>query len=80
MDDEHNQTKTRREAENDNARLPDAETRVEETCRATGDSIERLVIDMARLIGRRMAREDYARTAANDNSGHGTNRDEPEAE
>ncbi|UJW75078.1 hypothetical protein [Rhizobium sp. SL42] len=69
-------------AANDNARpANDAGGGVEEPRRATGEHLDRVVIDIARLIGRQMARADHAeRVAANDNSTSGQGRDEPEAE
>lgn len=69
-------------AANDNARPENnAGGGVEETHRATGEKLERVVIDIARLIGRQMARADNAaRVAANDNCDNRAGRDEPEAE
>lgn len=68
-------------AANDNARPADDGCRVEAPRRATGELLDRLVIDMARLIGRQLAREDHAaRVAANDNGNCRAGRDEPEAE
>ena len=69
-------------AENDNARPADsADGSVEETHRATGEHLERVVIDIARLIGRRMARADHAvSVAANDNGDNRAGREEPEPE
>lgn len=66
---------------NDNTRPADEDGSVEETRRATGENFERVVIDIARLIGRQMARADHAaRVAANDNGDNCAGRDEPEAE
>lgn len=69
-------------AANDNARpanKPDGS--VEEPRRATRADLDRVVIDIARLIGRQMARADHAaRVAANDNGNTRMGRDEPEAE
>lgn len=68
-------------AANDNVRpVGSADRSVEETPRATGEHLERVVIDIARLIGRQMARSDHAaRVAANDNGDSRVGR-EPEAE
>jgi hypothetical protein len=68
-------------AANDNAHPAGrADGDAEETRRATGDHLDRVVIDIARLIGRQMARADHAaRVAANDNGGNRAGR-EPEAE
>jgi hypothetical protein len=67
-------------AANDNACPADAEDSVEDARSATGEHLERVVIDIARLIGRQMARADHAaRVAANDNGGNRADR-EPEAE
>ncbi|MCY1665849.1 hypothetical protein [Rhizobium sp. SL86] len=69
------------EAANDNVRPAEEDGSVEETRRTAGEHLDRVVIDMARLIGRQMAREDHAaRVAANDNGDNRTARDEPEAE
>ena len=66
---------------NDNARPADVDGSVEEARRATGEHLDRVVIDIARLIGRQMARADHAaRVAANDNGNTRAGRDEPEAE
>lgn len=68
-------------AVNDNARPADADGGVEYARRATREDLDRVVIDIARLIGRQMAREDHAaRVAANDNGDNRAGRDEPEAE
>jgi hypothetical protein len=68
-------------AANDNARPADAGCSVEEARCATGEHLERVVIDIARLIGRQMARADHAaRVAANDNGDNLAGREEPEAE
>lgn len=68
-------------AANDNTRPADVDGSAEETRRATGEHLERVVIDIARLIGRQMAREDHAAwVAANDNGDNRSGRDEPEAE
>ncbi|MGC4408177.1 hypothetical protein D4A92_03285 [Rhizobium rosettiformans] len=69
-------------AANDNARpANNADGCVEEPRRAAGEHLERVVIDIARLIGRQMARADHAaRVAANDNGDNCAGRDEPEAE
>lgn len=67
-------------AANDNARPADADGGVESTRRATREDLDRVVIDIARLIGRQMARADHAaRMAANDNGDNRAGR-EPEAE
>ncbi|MFN7023388.1 MAG: hypothetical protein ACK4QP_02460 [Pseudorhizobium sp.] len=67
-------------AANDNARPADGGCSVEETHRAAGEHLGRVVIDIARLIGRQMARADHAaRVAANDNGDNRAGR-EPEAE
>jgi hypothetical protein len=69
-------------AANDNARPADYGCNVEEARRATGEHLDRVVIDIARLIGRQMARADHAaRVAANDNGRDcRAGKDEPEAE
>lgn len=68
-------------AANDNARLADVDSRVEETRRAARADLDRVVIDIARMIGRQMARADHAtRVAANDNGDNRGGRDEPEVE
>lgn len=68
-------------AANDNARPVDADGSVEEIRRATGEDLDRVVLDIARMIGRQMARADHAaRVAANDNGDNRVGRDEPEAE
>lgn len=68
-------------AANDNERPANVDGSTEETRRATRADLDRVVIDIARLIGRQMAREDHAaRVAANDNGGDRMGRDEPEAE
>lgn len=68
-------------AANDNGRPADGDGSVEEARRATGEHLDRVVIDIARLIGRQMARADHAaRVAANDNGNTRAGRDEPEAE
>jgi hypothetical protein len=69
-------------AANDNAHpVSGADGSVEESRRAAGEHLERVVIDIARLIGRQMARADHAaRVAANDNGDNRAGRDEPEAE
>ena len=68
-------------AANDNARPPNVDGSAEETRRATGDHLDRVVIDIARLIGRQMARADHAaRVAANDNGNTRAARGEPEGE
>lgn len=69
-------------AANDNVRpANNADGSVEEPRRATDEHLERVVIDIARLIGRQMARADHAaRMAANDNGNTRAGRDEPEAE
>jgi hypothetical protein len=69
-------------AENDNVRpANNADGSVEETRRATRADLDRVVIDIARLIGRQMARADHAaRVAANDNGDIRVGRGEPEAE
>ncbi len=67
-------------AANDNARLADVASSVEETRRAIRADLDRVVIDIARMIGRQMARADHAaRVAANDNDNSRGGRDEPEA-
>ncbi|MFN7091635.1 MAG: hypothetical protein ACK4P4_13875 [Allorhizobium sp.] len=67
-------------AANDNARPADADGSAEEPRRATRVDLDRVVIDIARLIGRQMARADHAaRVAANDNADNRAGR-EPEAE
>jgi hypothetical protein len=54
---------------------------VEEPRRTTGEHLDRVVIAIARMIGRQMARADHAaRVAANDNGDKRADRDEPEAE
>lgn len=74
----------RQGAANDNERpANEAGSGVEEPRRATGEHLDRVVIDIARLIGRQMARADHAaRVAANDNGNGNTRmgRDEPEAD
>jgi hypothetical protein len=67
---------------NDNARPANkAEGSTEETRRATGEHLDRIVIEIAQMIGRQMARADHAaRMAANDNGDNRTGREEPEAE
>ena len=68
-------------AANDNVRPADAGCSVEETRRTAGEHLERVVIDVARLIGRQMARADHATLmAANDNGISRAGRDEPEVE
>lgn len=68
-------------AANDNARPANDGCGIEEARRATGEHLERVVIDIARLIGRQMARADPAApVAANDNGDNRVGRDEPEAE
>lgn len=69
-------------AANDNGRpANNADGCVEEPRRATGEHLDRVVIDIARMIGRQMARADHAaRVAANDNGNSRAARDEPEAE
>lgn len=68
-------------AANDNTRPADVDGSAEETRRATRVDLDRVVIDIARLIGRQMARADHAaRVAANDNDNSREGRDEPEAE
>lgn len=69
-------------AANDNFLLANnADSIVEEPHRATGEHLDRVVIDIARLIGRQMARADHAaRMAANDNGNTRAGRAEPEAE
>ena len=69
-------------AANDNARpAGGADGGAEEPRRAAAEHLERVVIDIARMIGRQMARADHAeRVAANDNGASGQGRDEPEAE
>ncbi|SOC92294.1 hypothetical protein SAMN05216358_2440 [Rhizobium sp. AN5] len=69
-------------AANDNASpVGGANGSVEEPRRATGEDLERVVLDIARMIGRQMARADHAaRVAANDNCDNCAGRDEPEAE
>lgn len=69
-------------AANDNARpAGGADCGAEEPRRATRADLDRVVIDIARLIGRQMARADHAaRVAANDNGDNRAGRDEPEAE
>ncbi len=69
-------------AANDNASpVGGANGSVEEPRRATGEDPERVVIDIARMIGRQMARADHAaRVAANDNGDSRVVGDEPEAE
>lgn len=67
---------------NDNV-LPagSADGGAEEPGRAAGEHLERVVIDIARMIGRQMARADHAaRVVANDNCDSRACRDEPEAE
>lgn len=68
-------------AANDNVRpANNADGSVEETRRAAGEHLDRVVLDIARLIGRQMAREDHAaRVAANDNGDNRAGR-EPEVE
>lgn len=68
-------------AANDNTRpAGSADGSVEEARRVTGGHLDRVVIDIARLIGRQMARADHAaRVAANDNADNRAGR-EPEAE
>ncbi|OCI98478.1 hypothetical protein A6U85_32250 [Agrobacterium sp. 13-626] len=81
MDDERNRKEAPRQAANDNADPANADGSVEETRRATGEHLDRVVIDIARLIGPQMARADHAaRVAANDNGNIRAARDEPEAE
>ncbi|WP_159945809.1 hypothetical protein [Rhizobium sp. 18065] len=69
-------------AANDNTRpAGSADGGAEEPGRATDERLERVVIDIARLIGRQMARADHAaRVAANDNGDDRAVRGEPEAE
>ncbi|NSY70279.1 hypothetical protein G6L35_22810 [Agrobacterium tumefaciens] len=68
-------------AANDNVRPADAGCSVEEMRRTAGEHLDRVAIDIARLIGRQMARADHAaRVAANDNGDNRVGRDEPEAE
>lgn len=69
-------------AANDNTRpAGSADDSVEEARRATGEHLDQVVINIARLIGRQMARADHAaRMAANDNGDNRSGRDEPEAE
>lgn len=68
-------------AANDNPRPADADGGVEYALRATREDLDRVVTDIARLIGRQMARADHAaRVAANDNGNNRAGRDEPEAE
>ncbi len=69
-------------AANDNARpAVGADGGAEEPCRSTRADLDRVVIDIARLIGRQMARADHAeRVAANDNGDTRAGRGEPEAE
>jgi hypothetical protein len=68
-------------AANDNARPADADGDVEYARRATREDLDRVVINIARLIGRQLARADHAaRVAANDNGDNRAGRDEPEAE
>lgn len=68
-------------AANDNAGPADADGGVEYARRAIREDLDRVVIDIARLIGRQMAREDHAaRVAANDNGANHAGRNEPEAE
>ncbi len=68
-------------AANDNARPANkADGSVEEPRRATRADLDRVVIDIARMIGRQMARADHAaQVAANDNGNCRAGR-EPEAE
>lgn len=68
-------------AANDNAHPAGGEDgSVEEPHRATGEHLDRVVLDIARLIGRQVARADHAaRVAANDNGDNRAGR-EPEAE
>ena len=68
-------------AANDNAHSENiSERSVEEERRTRGGHLDRVVRDIARLIGRQMARADYAaRVAANDNGDKPASRD-PEAE
>lgn len=71
----------RQGAANDNARPADADGGAEEPGRAAGEHLERVIIDIARMIGRQMARADHAaRVVANDNGDSRACRDEPEAE
>jgi hypothetical protein len=66
---------------NDNVCPANAGCSVEEPRRAAGEHLDRVVIDIARMIGRQMARADHAaRVAANDNRDNHAGRDEPEAE
>lgn len=69
-------------AANDNARPADkTDGSVEEERRVSYERLDRVVVDIARLIGRQMAREDHAaRMVANDNGDNRVSRDEPEAE
>ncbi|NKN37421.1 hypothetical protein HFC70_13770 [Agrobacterium sp. a22-2] len=69
-------------AANDNTRpAGSADGGAEEPDRATGAHLDQVVIDIARLIGRQMARADHAaRVAANDNGDSRVVGDEPEAE
>lgn len=69
-------------AANDNARpVSGAHGSVEEPRRAAVEHLERVVIDIARMIGRQMARVDHAaRVAANDNGDNRAGRDGPEVE
>lgn len=81
MVDERDRTEAPRQATNDNARPANVDGSVVEPRRATGEILERVVIDIARLIGRQMARADHAaRVAANDNGDDRASKDEPEAE
>lgn len=81
MVDECDRTEAPRQATNDNVRPVNVDGSVEEPRRATGEHLDRVVIDIARLIGRQIARSDHAaRVEANDNGGDRMGRDEPEAE